>query len=76
MIALKPVSRWTVARKLDVLKAIDSGLITLQEASAAYGASADEIAEWRTNFAAHGRDGLMPTHRRRAGRRVRSGKLR
>ena len=53
--------RWVAARKAAVVKGVESGLITLEEAIARYDLSEEEYAGWATMAARHGTDGLKTT---------------
>lgn len=55
------VLRWTPARKALVLAKVADGRITEERACARYGLSAEELAAWQRDFAAHGLPGLRTT---------------
>lgn len=42
--------RWTPARKLDLLMAIEGGRISAEEAQTLHGLSAEELESWRRAF--------------------------
>lgn len=51
---------WTARRKLRTLERIDAGLMTAETIDR-YGLSAEELAAWRRDYAAHGLAGLRAT---------------
>lgn len=53
--------RWTIRRKQDLLKALDSGITTPAIAAALHDISAEELAAWRRDFASDGIKGLRAT---------------
>ena len=53
--------RWGARRKAEVLAALRDGLITLEDAVAAYQLSHDELESWRSAMARHGLAGLRAT---------------
>jgi hypothetical protein len=53
--------RWTPHRKLGVLKALDHGLLMLDEACRRYDLTPEEIEEWRGGFRRYGTAGLKTT---------------
>ena len=53
--------RWTPHRKLGVLKALDHGLLALDEACGRYGLTPEEVDEWRRSFRQYGPAGLKST---------------
>ena len=53
--------RWVASRKAAVVKAVEHGLISAEEARARYALSAEELAEWARAIAAHGEEGLKIT---------------
>lgn len=60
---LPPVetTRWVVRRKAEVIAAINSGLITREEACARYRLSEEELRLWERAIAAAGLPGLRVT---------------
>lgn len=50
--------RWTAMRKAAVVAAVESGAMNPAEACARHGLSAEELAAWRRDYAAHGANGL------------------
>ena len=60
---LPPVDtrRWVASRKAAVLKGVDSGLITAEEACRRYGLSEEELASWRNAMSQHGEQALKAT---------------
>jgi hypothetical protein len=65
-------TRWVTSRKAQVIAAIKGGLLTLEEASARYQLTLDELSDWQTSLEQHGARGLRATfvqqyrHMRRA----------
>ena len=55
-------SRWVIKRKVTVVLAVSSGLLTLEEACKMYGLSEEEFGLWETAMLNHGRRGLRVTH--------------
>ena len=53
--------RWTKYRKLAVVDAVETGLLTLNEASERYNLSAEELSSWKGRADRHGADGLRTT---------------
>jgi Protein of unknown function (DUF1153) len=53
--------RWSVRRKAAVIAAVQSGGITLEEASRVYQLSAEEFLSWQRAFETHGLAGLRVT---------------
>ena len=53
--------RWVAARKAAVVRGVESGLITLDEAIARYDLSEEEYDGWAALAARHGTDGLKTT---------------
>jgi hypothetical protein len=60
---LPPVDtrRWVASRKAAVVKGVDSGLITAEEACARYNLSDEELAGWRKASGTHGEAALKAT---------------
>lgn len=58
----KNTSRWVIKRKAKVVLAVNSGLITIEEACRMYSLSAEEFASWENAMLAHGSGGLRVTH--------------
>ena len=54
----RPGARWGARRKAEVLAALRDGLMTLEEAMAAYQLSHDELESWRLAMASDGLAGL------------------
>lgn len=54
--------RWVIRRKVTVVLAVTSGLLSLKEACEMYGLSEEEFHLWRTAMLEHGRGGLRVTH--------------
>ena len=54
-------TRWVTSRKAQLISAINGGLLTVEEASARYRLTLDELAEWRASFERHGSRGLKAT---------------
>jgi len=53
--------RWVASRKAAVVRAVDAGLITAEEAIALYGLSREELDAWRSAVARHGEPALKAT---------------
>jgi transposase-like protein len=54
--------RWTPRRKAEVVAAVRSGLIRLDEACRRYNLTSEEFASWWRLFEKHGVAGLRLTH--------------
>ena len=65
--ALPPdnTTRWVKSRKMAVIKAIDAGVLSDDEACAKYSLSLEELASWRRLAQTHGPDALRTTHLKR-----------
>lgn len=55
------IQRWTIRRKAQVLVDLREGTVTPATLAALHGITAEELAAWRRDFAAHGRRGLRTT---------------
>lgn len=53
--------RWVASRKAAVVRGVEAGLITAEEALARYGLSAEEFEGWRRAVARHGPQALKAT---------------
>jgi hypothetical protein len=53
--------RWVASRKAAVVRAVEHGLITQDEAQARYALSSEEFDEWARAVRAHGEAGLKVT---------------
>jgi hypothetical protein len=53
--------RWVARRKAEVVAAVDTGLITLDEACARYSLSPEEFADWKHAIRCAGVPGLRVT---------------
>lgn len=53
--------RWVASRKAAVVKAVDAGLISPDEACRRYGLSEEELSGWREAVARHGEEALKAT---------------
>lgn len=53
--------RWVASRKAAVVHAVDSGLITAEEAMATWALSEEELDGWRAAVARHGVGALKAT---------------
>lgn len=53
--------RWVIRRKAAVVNAVRSGQITMLDACARYGLSAEEFLSWEKALGAHGLAGLRTT---------------
>jgi len=64
---LPPVNplRWTIRIKVEVVMAVERGVLTAEAACARWGLTEEELAAWRSAFAAYGRTGLRATRRAR-----------
>ena len=60
---VSPAARWVVKRKAAVVKAIESGQLSLADARAAYRLSQEEYDEWKTTLTQFGLYGLRTTRR-------------
>jgi hypothetical protein len=56
-----PACRWVPRRKMLVAAMLLGGLVTLDEMTARYGISAEELANWRNLYAKYGLPGLRVT---------------
>ena len=54
--------RWVIRRKVTVVLAVSSGLLTLEEACKMYNLSEEEFSMWESAMLNHGRYGLRVTH--------------
>lgn len=69
--------RWVVSRKAQVVRAVEDGVITLEQACERYSLSHEEFGNWRELIKAHGTRALRATRvqdYRRASRRLRAGR--
>jgi hypothetical protein len=61
-------TRWVARRKEAVVRGVQAGLITAEEAYSRYDLSEEELHEWQVAMSAHGTNGLKTTlvqrHRR------------
>jgi hypothetical protein len=67
--------RWVVSRKAQVVRAVEDGVISLEQACDRYSLSHEEFSHWRELIKAHGTRALRATRiqdYRRASRRFRS----
>jgi hypothetical protein len=62
-------NRWVVRRKAEVLAALRSGAITMEEACRRYALSEEELLAWQRAFEAYGLPGLRATRLRGRGTR-------
>ena len=53
--------RWVASRKAMVVRAVDSGLIDLEEACDTYGLSEEEFLSWQRRVHRHGEKALKAT---------------
>ncbi|MCX7888171.1 MAG: DUF1153 domain-containing protein [Rhodobacteraceae bacterium] len=53
--------RWVASRKLVVVRAVESGLLTLREALERYGLSEEEFTSWAEAVRRHGAPALKVT---------------
>lgn len=61
----KTTRRWVIRRKVTVVLAVTSGLLSLEEACKMYDLSEEEFSLWKTAMLQHGRGGLRVTHLRK-----------
>lgn len=54
--------RWVKSRKLSVLKAIERGLLSDEEACKRYSLSQEELDSWKAALNRHGSGALRTTH--------------
>ena len=54
-------TRWVTSRKAQLISAIRGGLLTIEEASARYKLTLEELSEWQASFERHGSRGLKAT---------------
>lgn len=64
--------RWVASRKAQVVRAIETGQLSMTEAYRRYDLTPEELADWRKKMADHGTRGLFAT-RIRYRNRARSG---
>jgi Protein of unknown function (DUF1153) len=53
--------RWVVRRKVEVVAAVSSGVLSIEEACKLYGLTAEEFLGWQHSIDRHGYDGLRAT---------------
>lgn len=53
--------RWVAARKAQVVKAVQNGVISIDEACRTYNLSLEEFLSWERLFSNHGHQGLRAT---------------
>lgn len=53
--------RWVASRKAAVVRAVDAGLISTEEACRSYGLSEEELDGWRRAVSEHGEQALRAT---------------
>lgn len=58
----KSTRRWVIRRKVKVVLAVTSGLLSLKEACEMYDLSEEEYKLWQAALLDHGRGGLRVTH--------------
>lgn len=56
--------RWVKSRKMAVIRAIESGVLTDQDACQRYGLSEEELSSWKGMVRKFGPDALRATHLR------------
>jgi hypothetical protein len=54
-------TRWVASRKAAVVRGVDAGLISAEEACGRYGLSEEELAAWRSAVARFGERALKTT---------------
>lgn len=57
-------TRWVASRKAAVVKAVNAGVLSPEEAMARYGLTEEELQEWIDAVSAHGARGLLATRAR------------
>ncbi|MEM7643716.1 MAG: DUF1153 domain-containing protein [Pseudomonadota bacterium] len=57
----KGTTRWVARRKEAVVRGVQSGLISLEDAIARYDLSEEEFESWLAAMSAHGTNGLKTT---------------
>lgn len=55
------IKRWVPRRKAEIVAAVHSGALSLEEACHRYMLTADEFASWEKSFERYGRPGLRIT---------------
>src|SRR5262249_21730390 len=58
---LAPVSRWTSAKKFDLVAAVRFGIVSFFEVRLAHGVTADEVLRWRWTYEHSRHKGLQAT---------------
>jgi transposase-like protein len=53
--------RWIARRKAEVVAAVNSGVLTLEDACVRYSLTAEELLNWQRRFSRHGVAGLRST---------------
>ena len=53
--------RWVISRKAAIVRAVEAGLITPQEALSTYGLSQEELEGWQQTIKRHGLSALKAT---------------
>jgi hypothetical protein len=61
LLPLPNTTRWTAHRKAEIVAAVRSGLISLNEAYLRYNLTSEEFASWQRLFERHGVAGLRVT---------------
>lgn len=54
-------TRWVASRKAAVVRAVDHGLLSVEEAIRLYALSEEELGSWRSAVARHGEKALKAT---------------
>ncbi|MGR3722282.1 DUF1153 domain-containing protein [Abyssibius alkaniclasticus] len=57
----RDTTRWVAHRKAIVVQAVESALLTLEQACEMYDLSEEEFALWQDALSSHGRKGLLVT---------------
>ncbi len=55
------ITRWVIRRKAQVVAAVESGLISLEEVCLRYSVSVEEFQSWQQSLKQHGLYGLRTT---------------
>ena len=56
-----PTTRWVASRKATVVRGVEAGLLSLEDACSRYAISVDEFFLWQHRLARHGARGLRVT---------------
>jgi hypothetical protein len=56
-----PTTRWVASRKATLVRSVEAGLLSLEDACSRYAISVDEFLLWQHRLARHGARGLRVT---------------